>query len=147
MKQRKHIVISGTGRAGTTFLVELLTNLGLETGYEPSQMNHHQTTGRAGLENNLKSDDCPYIAKDPWFCDYADEILNRDDIVIEHIFIPVRNLAAAAESRRMVTREGVKKASVSDRIKFLLGKKKKFISQINTFLQAVLGLFFVQQSF
>ena len=29
------LVITGTGRAGTTFLVQLLTELGLDTGYAP----------------------------------------------------------------------------------------------------------------
>ncbi len=27
------VIITGTGRAGTTFLVQLLTELGLDTGY------------------------------------------------------------------------------------------------------------------
>ncbi|MGO8710482.1 MAG: hypothetical protein ACLQUZ_00180 [Rhizomicrobium sp.] len=30
---RHHVIISGTGRAGTTFLVQLLTALKLDTGY------------------------------------------------------------------------------------------------------------------
>ena len=33
MTPRRHVVITGTGRAGTSFLVELLTHLGLETGF------------------------------------------------------------------------------------------------------------------
>ena len=33
-----HVVISGTGRAGTTFLVQLLTHLGLDTGFDPHTM-------------------------------------------------------------------------------------------------------------
>src|SRR6516164_482379 len=36
--RRHHTIISGTGRAGTTFLVKLLTNLGLDTGYQKNQM-------------------------------------------------------------------------------------------------------------
>lgn len=30
---KHHIIISGTGRAGTTFLVQLLTELELDTGF------------------------------------------------------------------------------------------------------------------
>lgn len=53
MSSRTHIVITGTGRSGTTFLIELLTQLGLETGFNASDIdivskkNH---IARAGLE-------------------------------------------------------------------------------------------------
>ena len=35
--QRRHLVITGVGRSGTTFLVELLTGLGLDTGFHVTQ--------------------------------------------------------------------------------------------------------------
>ena len=43
--------------------------------------------------------DVPIIVKNPWFVDYADEVISRNDIKIEHIIVPMRNLDAAAESR------------------------------------------------
>lgn len=128
MKQRRHIVITGTGRAGTTFLMELLTHLGLDTGFDEAQLKRYKDPiGRAGLEYNIGLlDNCPYIVKHPSFCDYADEIIARDDIVIEHIFIPIRDLYAAAESRRLVAKNNIQEASFLDKIKFLLGKSKAF---------------------
>lgn len=30
---KRHIIISGTGRAGATFLVQLFTALGIDTGF------------------------------------------------------------------------------------------------------------------
>ena len=107
MPIRRHAVITGTGRAGTTFLVELLTHLGLETGFSTNEASRQKSKiGRAGLEKDIRQKNCPYIVKSPWFCDYAKEVVHRKDILIDHIFIPIRNLHAAAESRRYVTKTG-----------------------------------------
>ena len=108
MSSRNHVVITGTGRSGTTFLVELLTHLGLETGFTADNIvSNKYEEGRAGLEYDIRRKDCPFIVKTPLFCDYAEEVICRDDIVIEHIFIPVRDLNAAAESRRHVVKTNV----------------------------------------
>ncbi len=105
---RKHVVITGTGRTGTTFLVELLTHLRLETGFSADDVISKKfSLARAGLEYDIMRKDCPYIVKSPWFCDCAQEIIYREDIVIEHVFIPIRDLNAAAESRRYVTKTNV----------------------------------------
>ena len=50
--RRGRILISGTGRAGTTFLVQLLTELGLDTGYsDPERVAMtYSEQARAGLE-------------------------------------------------------------------------------------------------
>jgi hypothetical protein len=100
MSPRHHVVITGTGRAGTTFLVELLTCLGLDTGFSADSVGQKKDRhGRAGLEHDIRESNCPFLVKSPWFCDYAEEVICRDDILIEHIFIPIRDLNAAAESR------------------------------------------------
>lgn len=104
MMPRRHVVISGTGRAGTSFLVELLTNLGLDTGFRPDNLEQYKNKlARAGLERDLREPSAPYIIKSPLFRMHADEVLGRDDITIDHVFIPMRDLAAAAESSRFVT--------------------------------------------
>jgi len=100
----KHVVITGTGRTGTTFIVQLLTYLGLDTGFSIDNMPIYRL-GRAGLEQDIKKTNAPYIIKAPWFIDHIEEIFMREDIQIERIFIPMRDLYAAAESRRYVTRK------------------------------------------
>lgn len=108
MPTRHHVVITGTGRAGTTFLVELLTHLGLDTGYRVEDLSSRKhRLSHAGLENDIRRGTCPHIVKSPWFCDHAGEVLSRKDIVIEHVFVPIRHLHAAAESRRHVARQDV----------------------------------------
>lgn len=119
---RKHILITGTGRAGTSFLVELCTNLGLETGFSSEDLNKkNKSLGRAGLEKDIRDDGCPYIVKHPWFCDYAEEVFAREDIFIEHIFVPIRNLTSAAKSRIHVTKTGISQQPILTKIKIKLG--------------------------
>lgn len=95
---RHHIVISGTGRAGTTFLVQLLTELGLETGFPKGQV--IDTISRGGLELDIREPHAPYVIKSPWLCDYLDEVLQGGEILVDHALIPVRDLYGAAQSRR-----------------------------------------------
>ena len=102
--KRKHVIITGTGRAGTTFLIELLTNLGLDTGFKPGEIELDEIA-RAGLELDIRDENAPYIVKNPWFMDYAKEVFARKDIEIEHIFIPVREIHAAAKSRSLVDKQ------------------------------------------
>ncbi len=66
MYKRKHILITGTGRAGTTFMVELLTHLGLDTGFNADTVTGlKDEMGRAGLEKDIRNNDCPFIVKSP----------------------------------------------------------------------------------
>jgi hypothetical protein len=103
---RRHVIITGTGRAGTTFLVQLLTHLGLDTGYAVDDVSSHlDQHSRAGLEHDIRTPNAPYVIKSPWFCDHAQEVINDESIKIDHIFIPFRDVSHAAESRIRVTQE------------------------------------------
>jgi hypothetical protein len=109
------VFISGTGRAGTTFLVQLLTELGLDTGFpkradartepDPSDpipfSEAYYPSSRAGLEHDLFSPENPFIVKSPYLCDHVDAVLAAG-IAIAHIIVPVRDVRDAAESRRFV---------------------------------------------
>jgi len=98
---RHHAVISGTGRAGTSLLVKLLSAVGLDTGHDRTAM-HWYAHARAGLELDVRDAEAPYVVKSPWFCDYAGEVLSDPNIAIDHVFVPIRDLAAAAASRQHV---------------------------------------------
>jgi len=119
------VIITGTGRVGTTFLVHLLTELGLDTGYEPGEVRGH-IDGRchAGLEydwweqrrkrtvrdwlrqpkhaiRDLLNDPppTPYIIKSPALCETLGQLVTGRDLAIDHVYIPIRDLEAAALSR------------------------------------------------
>ena len=110
---------------GLPFWVGLLTRLGLETGFSADDIVSTQfKDSRAGLEYDVRHKDCSYIVKSPWFCDYAEEVICRDDIVIEHVFIPVRGLNAAAESRRHVFKSSVSNLPFVSRLKQMIRPRK-----------------------
>jgi hypothetical protein len=99
---KHHLIISGTGRAGTTFLVQLFTVLGLDTGFSDLQSAMYENCD-AGMEKDIHLPDAPYIIKTPWLCDYLDEVLEAGNRVIDHAIVPVRDLYSAAQSRRDVS--------------------------------------------
>jgi hypothetical protein len=98
------VVITGTGRAGTTLLVQVLTDLGLDTGFAPD----HRVDERvhAGLEFRIESPNAPRIVKDPSLSRRLGGLLERDEVEIEHVIIPVRELDVAVASRVRNTRYG-----------------------------------------
>ena len=96
------ILICGTGRAGTSFLMRLLTRLGYDTGYTPEADGFNPVI-RAGCE--LEATDwhlpetwerLPKIVKSP----YLSECIDVVPVPIQHVLIPVRSLREVAESRR-----------------------------------------------
>lgn len=90
----KKTVIIGTGRSGTTFLVHLLTAVGLDTGYEVEDLKDLiDKKSNAGLERSMSSD-CGVI-KNPRL---SNKILHYKGH-IGHAIIPFRTLRQAAMSR------------------------------------------------
>jgi len=102
------IIITGTGRAGTTLLVQLLTALGFNTGFSLKQIHDEiDSISNAGLEYRRIEDNSPYIVKSPWL---ADSLLDdlRNGRIIKQAIVPIRDVAAAADSRRRVYFEALR---------------------------------------
>lgn len=101
------IVITGTGRAGTTFLVQLLTELGQDTGYTGENWRRdYDEHCAAGLEHDITAPEAPRIVKNPGLCETLPGLLARQAVQIEHAIVPVRSLAAAATSRVWIGGQG-----------------------------------------
>jgi hypothetical protein len=100
-RQREHkVIITGTGRAGTTFVVRLLTELGLETGITPKNWRKKfYPNCNAGLEHNLMDPETPYIVKNPALCETLPQALATGRFVIDHVYVPIRELDTAVASR------------------------------------------------
>lgn len=101
---RRHLLIAGTGRAGTSFLVRYLTALGLDTslGRYGEEGAGWSASANAGLEQMLlvyPDKDLPYVLKSPWAGEYIEEILGSKRFAIDALVIPVRDLVEAATSR------------------------------------------------
>ncbi len=106
-EKRHKVIITGTGRAGTTFLVQLFTALGLDTGYTADNWREDYLDHcEAGLEWDLEDPASPYIVKNPGLCQTLPAALARERIIIDCAFIPVRRLEDAALSRIRVGGQG-----------------------------------------
>lgn len=97
MSPEPKIVITGTGRAGTTLLVQVLTDLGLDTGFAPDAP--IDAGVNAGLETGIEAPDAPRVVKNPNLSRRLGELLDAGTVAIEHVIIPVRDLDVAAASR------------------------------------------------
>lgn len=103
------LLITGTGRAGTTFLVQLFTELGLDTGYaRGTSSQDYFDHCSAGLEQSIGIGPSPYIVKNPAFCETLPTLIATGRFKIDHILVPVRQLDEAAHSRiRIGGRDGL----------------------------------------
>ncbi len=104
-----HILIGGTGRAGTTLLVQWFTVLGLDTGFTVDEaLNRTDPISHGGLEHSLGrtlavGERLPQVAKSPWFGPKLAEYLQSGELHVEAAIVPLRALHEAAESRRQVS--------------------------------------------
>jgi hypothetical protein len=92
------ILITGTGRCGTTFLIKLFSFLEFDTGY--NRNNYKQSifsNCNSGMEKQYN--DNYYILKNPTFINDIEKILKDPSITIKNIIIPLRDLNASAQSR------------------------------------------------
>ena len=100
---KRHLIITGTGRTGTSFLVRYLAECGLETHLSARADHFWDEEANAGLEDiPVWGDSCPYVAKSPWLFEFIDDLLARPDVRIDGVIMPVRDLAEAAASRAIL---------------------------------------------
>jgi hypothetical protein len=92
------IVITGTGRSGTTLLVELLDELGLDTGLAAGKLSRYGARVRAGLESRVDDPDAPTVVKDMTLGFRLRELLEVGEVRIRHAILPDRRLEIATAS-------------------------------------------------
>lgn len=98
-----HIVIAGTGRAGTSFLVQYLAACGLETHLTKHPDSKLDENANAGLEDlPTRGQTLPYVVKFPWLYEIVEELVERTDIQIDAVVMPIRDIVEAATSRAIV---------------------------------------------
>ncbi|MBZ9653568.1 hypothetical protein [Phyllobacterium lublinensis] len=105
-----HLLIAGTGRAGTSLLVRCLAELGLETQIaNVGDAFWWSEDANAGLEDFVHHNGrkLSYVVKSPWLYEFIDEVLEREDITIDGVILPVRNLAEAASSRTILEMQNI----------------------------------------
>lgn len=92
------ILITGTGRCGTTFLIKMFTFLNFNTGF--TKYNYHHNISKncnSGMEKIYTEN--YYILKNPNFILNIEHILQDPSIKIKKVIIPIRNFKDSAKSR------------------------------------------------
>lgn len=75
----------------------------MDTGFATSNASIFENCN-AGMEQDIRQAEAPYVVKNPFLCDYLGEVLESGEVVIDHALVPMRDLFSAAESRRDVVR-------------------------------------------
>ncbi|GAI04463.1 unnamed protein product [marine sediment metagenome] len=94
---KNKILITGTGRNGTSILMQLFTHLGMDTGFTPEEADRRlQNRANAGLEITDLTQDIR-IHKAPHFALTIEEDITNH--IVDHVIIPIRKLEHSAKSR------------------------------------------------
>lgn len=99
------ILITGTGRCGTTFLCLIYTLLDLGTEYTRSNFSRYVDFNNVcGLETHLNNNVNiqARVVKNPEYLNQIDEIIDKLRIKIDYVIIPIRNFRESAESRNKI---------------------------------------------
>lgn len=98
-----HLLISGTGRAGTTLLVEYFTRLGFDTRFTEGDLARKKhELANAGLETPMDYRPFPLVAKSPFYTTSLRRGVEAG-LKVQCLIVPIRDLFSAAESRRRVS--------------------------------------------
>jgi hypothetical protein len=106
------LMILGSGRSGTTFLVKMFTRLGFFTGFVPYKEAENKNT-RGGSEFGVYSlgnkgtpkeifeefNQAPFIMKSPMYSWYLKYIVFGCKVLVGHVIIPVRDHREVTNSR------------------------------------------------
>jgi hypothetical protein len=129
----KKILITGTGRCGTTFLIKLFTYLGFDTGFTKQNFSKFINKNcNSGMEKDYKVNH--QVIKSPFFIEMIDKIYQ--EIEIEYIIIPIRNYHDSAKSRvRYKDRQGGlwNAKNEEEQVKFFYKLISNYIFQMTQF--------------
>ena len=100
----KRIIITGTGRAGTTFLMKLFTLLDLDTGFNKENVDEFiDNISHGGLEFSLSKHIPHKYIKNPAIMDCFDDFIKDYDV--EKIIIPIRDIKEVADNRAEISKK------------------------------------------
>jgi hypothetical protein len=92
------ILVTGTGRCGTTFLIKLFSFLNYDTGFNEDNYEEYIFKNcNSGMEKGYNEN--YYILKNPRFIEDIENLINDNSLIIKKIIIPIRDYKLSAKSR------------------------------------------------
>jgi len=92
------VVVTGTGRCGTTFLMRLFTYLDLNTGIDPKEIQKYIFNKcNSGME--LGNSESIRFIKSPSFARQISNLITKKKWKIDFVIVPIRKYEEAAKSR------------------------------------------------
>ena len=92
------ILITGTGRCGTTFLIKLFSFLDFDTGFNKNNYTYFiDNNCNSGME--LFHTEKYYILKNPRFLSNIEQLVQDKSIIIKTVILPIRDLKLSSISR------------------------------------------------
>ena len=99
------VMVTGTGRCGTTLIIKIFSFVGMNTGYTLDSYTEGIDTGcNAGMERPVMSRFT--VLKNPLFLHLIPNIL--EEVRIKYMIVPIRDYVASAESRKRHSDKGLK---------------------------------------
>lgn len=126
MINNEHIIIGGTGRAGSTALMTLISLIDERlTGFDSTDLEKVKSSiGNAGLELSIdkiiKGDNLPLVIKNPAIHAFLEKLISNKKIKLSRIVIPIRDLDDAKNSRVNVSRKYLSSLRFTKKIKALI---------------------------
>lgn len=94
----KKVIVTGSGKCGTTFFMKLLTELGYDTGYkvgeDPEDTFEWRIRGRHANKKNQ-----PYVIKSPNLCRDLLDRADQWDWEIKHVYVLLRDYKDVANNK------------------------------------------------
>jgi hypothetical protein len=123
------ILITGTGRCGTTFLIKLFTFLDFNTGFSKVKWySFIDPKCNAGMERRYTEN--YHILKNPTFMEKIGDIVRNKNIKIKNIIIPIRDFKESAKSRVKHTGGGGGLWNATDELSQIKFYEKIFLNYI-----------------
>ncbi len=98
------VVIAGAGRAGTSLLLQVLTEVGLDTGFDPGVPIEQQDDRPRPAPESPRA---PRIVADPSLPYRLGTLLDVRSFHVEHVIVPIRQMDVAAASRLRASAYGL----------------------------------------
>lgn len=114
-----NVIVAGPGKSGGSLLMQLFTELGIDTGF-PKGLSFENNDAGGSYEKRLRGSGIkfplPYVVKEPQMCSDIDLRIQRLNLDVDHIYIMLRRPGPEACALEFMRRGAPDKAKFEEQI-------------------------------